>query len=202
MRLNKYVILLVLTLFLISSCKPSAVDVKDDSKRLEPVKTALKSTECKPTKENPHDLLDENGKVKESKCMLCHTSKPDISLIMTKEGDYRFMIEDYVDFSKKCDVCHPGNEEAHPVSVGHNGIKPSEDILKCMEESIEKMPQFEIPLHEGKIYCGTCHDPHIKSTFRKKSVTLGTEARGEKYLKQCLCGGFEMCVACHCDPKF
>ena len=186
---------------MVFSCKSSMVDVKEDKKGLEPEKTVSKEIECEPKYEgNPHELLDESGKIIESKCMVSQTMMTDISLVATKDGDYRFVIEDYVDFSKNCIACHQGKDETHPVSVGHSGIEPSEETLKCMEISKKKLDQFEIPLYEGKIYCGTCHDPHIKGTFRKKSVILGSKERGEKYLRQCLCGGYEMCVACHCDP--
>ncbi len=136
---------------------------------------------------SPHDQLDENGEVIESKCLFCHSSRPDVNVVGIDKVKFAG------DVSEFCYGCHPGKEENHPVNVTHHGRLPSKGRLKCIKIS-EKKRKLLLPLYNGEVFCGTCHNPH------QEGVQKGVAATGAGTVNRLrLTGGYEICVACHCD---
>jgi hypothetical protein len=101
----------------------------------------------------PHQQLDEDGNVIESKCMFCHSSMPDEKVVGIKKVEFSGDVSEY------CYGCHQGKEIKHPVNVTHNAIEPSEERADCIKMA-EKKLRVQFPLYEGMLFCGTCHNPH------------------------------------------
>jgi hypothetical protein len=99
--------------------------------------------------ENPHEYMNEEGK-----CFDCHAS-------YLGEVDPHVLEIDIVDSCLQ-EKCHQAFESqmkrSHPVRVDPYRSK----------WDIEEVPEA-LPLHEGEVSCGTCHNPHMERLSRSKS---------------------------------
>jgi hypothetical protein len=137
--------------------------------------------------QSPHIQLDNRGNIIEEKCLFCHSSRPDVAVV----GLTAKIFEG--DASTFCYGCHQGKEEGHPIGVTHQNVLPTPDRIECMKKT-EKKKKLALPLFDGRVFCGTCHNPH------QEGVLKGTAAVGAgKAKKLKLPSGYQMCVACHCD---
>jgi hypothetical protein len=138
--------------------------------------------------QSPHIQLDNNGEVIESRCLFCHSSRPDVEVKGIRPKMFKG------DVSTFCYGCHAGKEENHPVGVTHLGRDPSEERRDCIKKTEKQEKGLILPLYEDRLFCGTCHNPH------QKGVLKGAASSGAgKQHKLRLPKGYEMCVACHCD---
>ncbi len=136
---------------------------------------------------NPHNQIDGDGNIIESKCLFCHSSRPDVDIVGIDKVEFTGNVAEY------CYGCHAGKDEDHPSGFTHNGAEPTEERLKCIAK-VEKKLGLYLPLYDGNVFCGTCHNPH------QRGVQKGVAAWGadEEYRLR-LPKGYMMCVACHCD---
>ncbi len=137
--------------------------------------------------QSPHVQLDDDGNIVDAKCLFCHSSRPDVKVAGIRPKMFKG------DVSTFCFGCHSGKDEKHPVGVTHQGVTPSKDRVKCMKKS-EKVRNLSLPLYEGNLFCGTCHNPHQAGVLKGNAAAGAGKAEKLKLPK-----GFEMCVACHCD---
>ena len=103
------------------------------------------------------------------------------------------------DLSGMCIGCHP--YQPHPggtFSVSGKGppnhlVKPNERFVTHMEKMAKKNG-IVLPLTpgSGKIFCGTCHNPHQKGTIPLERA--GAKGAGEHYRHR-LPGN--ICMKCH-----
>lgn len=141
-----------------------------------------------PLPPNPHQSLNEK-----TACDGCHAYYKGA----LKPHDF------VVPIPEKCWECHSQKElgRSHPI-----GIDPSRSA-----ENIE-VPE-DLPLEDGKVSCGSCHNPHMAYLSRtqayqnQKAAFLHKEGRAEIAWYQTLflwksdpVKGFEpLCIACHKD---
>jgi len=141
-------------------------------------------------KNNPHIQLNEKGGIIEKACLYCHQSIPDPHTV--KE-----ITE--VTFKKEraatCISCHWDLLTSHPARADHLKILPDE--MKKDFDSMEEEFGSDLPLYNGEIFCGTCHNPHQKGVIKRKAATFGA---GEEYFLR-LDKGYQLCVVCHYEKK-
>jgi len=136
-------------------------------------------------KVNPHKQIDEKGNIIAQTCITCHKSVPDtnrtkdISGVTFKES-----------LNTVCIGCHPAHSASHGPESGE--YKLSDLKIQSLEKQKSALG-VEIPLIEGRMFCGTCHNPHEKGVIQQAAAQRGA---GEKYFLR-LPGGYELCVSCH-----
>lgn len=117
------------------------------------------------------------------KCLICHTINQDMSTANILD-DIEFNLKD--NLSRLCWGCHPW--KPHPGGSfnffsGKGGkpnhlVKPSQDILEHMREK-QKENDVVLPLEPGtgKVFCGTCHNPHERGVIKLKQAAKGADSK-------------------------
>ena len=84
-----------------------------------------------------------------------------------------------------CTGCHPGKR--HP-GGGNHLVKPPVEILEY-KLKMEKKNNVVFPLEPGtgKVFCGTCHNPHEKGIIKEKAAAKGAGSKKRLRMQQ-LCG--------------
>jgi hypothetical protein len=136
---------------------------------------------------SPHKQLDEDGEVIEARCLFCHASRPDVNVAGIDKVKFVGNVTEY------CYGCHAGKEESHPVNVTHTGRVPSEEREKCIKMTEKKFRSI-LPLYNGEVFCGTCHNPHQRGIL-KGAANKGADKANRLRFPE----GYAICVACHCD---
>ncbi len=133
-------------------------------------------------KTNPHEQLNQDGESIETKCLYCHQVLPDPSQAEN--------IQDVTFVDERTDICfgcHPNKSSMHPAQSNHLVDIPS-DI---------KPEGLYLPVIKGKIFCGTCHNPHQKGVIKKEEAAAGA---GVKYFLRSE-NTYKLCTTCHSDKN-
>lgn len=149
---------------------------------------------------NPHEQITDEGYIRWAKCAICHPEVPDIEKAKSIE-DVKLLFED--DLKQGCYRCHP--QRIHPggewigTALGREKGAPNHLIVPPpqIRENIElsmKENSVILPFEPGtgKIFCGTCHNPHERGLLIGKA---DTGADNEKRLRA-MPGG-SVCQHCH-----
>ncbi len=154
--------------------------------------------EARSTILNPHEQINDEGEIMWSRCLICHKTMPDTVNYKSPEN-MKFRFPDNLD--KNCYVCHnvrkhPGSEGIGPAMSGFVApshlAEPSRTIYLNMRLVKKELPVL-LPLDPatGKIFCGTCHNPHERGLLHGRpnwgadqDVRLRTE-------------GGDICQYCH-----
>lgn len=139
---------------------------------------------------NPHEQIDEEGKIQEETCLFCHSSIPDVKYLGPEK--VRFVVQNPDAY---CIGCHHGFTRKHPAGIDHLAI-PSEKIQATLETSIQRIG-VELPLYNGKIVCATCHNPHETGVIKFSAAATGTKRENKLRLMP----GLMQCVGCHWDKR-
>lgn len=134
---------------------------------------------------NPHDMLDNDGKIKEVKgklvCLLCHSVQP--NPFVDKTADVRFR----ADVGFLCWRCHP--PMPGEFFREHFLVTPTKSMQNIREA--EERLLVVIPLvPRNRITCSTCHNPHQKGVIQNEASAKGSDARSKLRLPS-------FCYACH-----
>jgi predicted CXXCH cytochrome family protein len=140
---------------------------------------------------NPHNQLNEQGKIVEKTCLFCHASIPDVSFIGPEKVSFIVL-----DPNEYCIGCHPGFTSKHPAGVDHL-IEPSKKIMVAIQTSVQRIG-VELPLFKGKIFCATCHNPHQEGVIKIAAAATGTKLDNKLRLKPGRNQSAE-CIGCHFD---
>lgn len=137
------------------------------------------------SKHNPHThQLGPDGEINVKQCLYCHVRKPD---------ELRESFDDVQlvgDLLIVCQRCHMKSAK-HPADAKHI-VVPSSGVLSKMRTT-EKQFNIVLPLdYNGKIFCGTCHNPHQRGVIPSENVGSrgAIETYGQRFLGK-------MCIACH-----
>ncbi len=139
-------------------------------------------------KVNPHEQVDESGAIRKEQCLYCHQSLPEAESVAAME-EVTFKTEN----AAFCAACHGKEEHYHPADAEHVVDAP-EDMVGDIATA-EKTYDVILPLFEGRIFCGTCHNPHDTGVITRAQAAKG--AAEDKKLR--LDPSRELCVACHRD---
>lgn len=142
---------------------------------------------------NPHDQLTRSGQVKKQSCLICHKDGSKLKTASSID-EVDFNVTD--DPAKMCTGCHP--YQPHPGgSFSFSGKGPPNHLVQPSREVASRMKLMSkkngivLPLApgSGKIFCGTCHNPH------QKGVLMNAAARGAGSKNQLRMQ--QMCANCH-----
>ncbi len=137
---------------------------------------------------NPHQQIDEKGKLVTSTCTFCHRSAPDpedIYAAYSGDEDLNFLHSPV----ELCAGCH--ETFAHPTGVNHL-VEMSDQRRKQLNE-YEQRHRLSLPLDGAhRIVCTTCHNPHAKGVLADEAA-LGA---GEKHMWR-VPSYAELCTPCH-----
>lgn len=137
---------------------------------------------------NPHEQIDEKGKLVTSTCTFCHRIAPDPEDIYTAYSgpeDLKFLHSPV----ELCAGCH--ESFAHPTGINHL-VEMTEQRRKQLIE-YETRHRVSMPLDSAKrIVCTTCHNPHAKGVLTDEAA-LGA---GEQHMWR-VPSYAELCTPCH-----
>jgi len=145
---------------------------------------------------NPHDQITNQGQLRKERCGVCHRTLDDLATAKTIE-DVDFNIKD--DLSKMCTGCH--HWKPHPGGAFSFGSinKPAVNHLVKLPDDMQQQYDRQqakgnvlMPLepNTGKVFCGTCHNPHEKGVIKNTSAAKGADS--EQRLRM-----VDLCVQCH-----
>lgn len=147
---------------------------------------------------NPHEQINDEGEILWPRCLICHKGMPDVvNLKSPKNWNLRF--DD--DINKNCYICHivrkhPGSEGIGPMMSGiiapSHLREPSKVIYQNMRLLKKEIPVL-LPLDPatGKIFCGTCHNPH------ERGLLYGRANWGADQRVRLRSEGGDVCQYCH-----
>lgn len=141
-------------------------------------------------KTNPHEQRDEAGNILRERCLYCHQSLPDPEKAAAIT-DVTFKTET----STFCFACHGEEEKLHPARANHAVTVP-QNMLGSIE-SAEKKHQVSLPLFDGSVFCGTCHNPHDRGIIKREAAAKVADEK----LRLRLGAAYQLCVACHSDKE-
>jgi hypothetical protein len=145
---------------------------------------------------NPHDQIDKQGHLREARCGVCHRTLHGLAQA-TRFDQVDFNLKE--DLAAMCTGCHP--YKPHPgggfsfsrnkQGASNHLVKPPPEILQRLL-SQQQANNLVMPLDPttGKIFCGTCHNPHAKGVIRNVAAAKGAGA--DKRLRT-----VEICEQCH-----
>lgn len=145
---------------------------------------------------NPHDQINQQGQLRTEKCSVCHADSVKALNKITTIEQLKFHNEESL--SAMCWGCHPwvphpgGQFSFFKQSSGPNHLlKPSELTQKTLDEMTKKN-NIDFPLEPktGKLFCGTCHNPHEKGVINNPANAKGADSK--KRLR-----AQEICQYCH-----
>ncbi|WP_456387093.1 hypothetical protein [Desulfolithobacter sp.] len=144
---------------------------------------------------DPHNQLDKQGRIREDKCLYCHTRVPDVeygALRKRRPGDEEVSLMGNLDAI--CYRCHYKQTKMHPINANHLK-KPTRKILRSMRRAERKFA-IVMPLDSsGKITCITCHNPHEKGVIpSRRTASAGAGERARLRLPRV---ADKICLACH-----
>ena len=133
---------------------------------------------------DPHKQLDINGKIKKQVCRICHAGSIDKlqQAKSIKEVEFHAPADNLVSMCWGCHVWtpHPGGQFSFfkDKSGPNHLIKPTQTISNALKHS-EKNKDIVFPLEPatGKIFCGTCHNPHQKGVIKNKAAAKGADSK-------------------------
>jgi hypothetical protein len=145
------------------------------------------------TRLNPHDQVKADGSLRESSCLVCHDSQPDV-VSARSIGDVDFTVRG--DLSALCTGCHPwvphpGGFSFRTEAQPNHLVVPSAGVQQ-RRQRMQRQNDIVLPLdpNTGKVFCGTCHNPHARGVLRLAAADKGA---GEKQRLRMQ----EMCGNCH-----
>lgn len=147
------------------------------------------------TRLNPHSQVDPSDNPKEQNCGVCHQDIEKLSSAKSIQ-DVTFNVKD--NLNGMCTGCHPW--QPHPGGGSFFGVKhkqPPNHLVVPSKKVRERMTKTEnqnviiLPLEpeSGKVFCGTCHNPHAKNVIKVPVAARGAESknrlRAEKICGKC-----------------
>jgi len=136
----------------------------------------------------PHVMLEKEGKYTQVNgspvCLICHAKTPDPKVDRTKDVLFR------ADVAFLCWRCH--SLMPQPMLNTHVLMKPSENMLKDIEQNEREM-KVTIPLvPRNRITCSTCHNPHEKGVIIYEPSAKGADSPDRLRLQTP-----DLCLVCH-----
>ncbi|MDP2688692.1 MAG: hypothetical protein Q8P48_01140 [Deltaproteobacteria bacterium] len=177
----------------------ASMAAKEPEKPAKPVKPPYERNEAALTIINPHEQIDDEGRVLWRSCLVCHTEAPDIKKKLTiSDVKVRYADEDY---NKLCRACHTVRK--HPASEGisvamsnfaapdHLVVPPKRNYWSMRLTKKEIPMMMPLDPGTGKIICSTCHNPH------ERGLLPGRADWGGDYTARLRSAGLDICQYCH-----
>jgi hypothetical protein len=143
---------------------------------------------------NAHDQIDDKGQIKEYTCRICHNKTKGLenAKSITEVG---FNVKN--NLVRICGSCHDlkphpsGNFTFTSKGVPNHLVVPPEAIKEKMQQS-ERKNHILLPLDPvtGKVFCGTCHNPHEKGVIKNEAAAKGADEKNRLRMQN-------ICTSCH-----
>jgi hypothetical protein len=137
-----------------------------------------------------HNQVGADGSPRTQSCLFCHSSMPNVSIMGIENVGFSDQ-----SLNEYCTYCHVRRDDYwadHP--EGNHLVIPSDDVLDAMESAIDRIG-VQLPLHNGRITCATCHNPHQAGVIEFEEAASGSSEQSRLRLSS----GMWMCVGCHLD---
>jgi len=143
---------------------------------------------------NPHDQISDEGDLMTDRCLYCHEEVPDRRKVRSI-ADVKFVIGE--DLNRLCIRCHSSDLDRMGCVILPDGrmpdhmVKPSSKVAEKIRESKR---EHIMPLEPstGKIFCGTCHNPHSIGVQRISKADKGAESHKRVRMRL-----EDWCTVCH-----
>lgn len=144
---------------------------------------------------NPHDQINQSGEINQQICGVCHKKIEELKSANSIK-DVTFNADD--DLNTMCTGCHPW--QPHPGGgffFGSKRDQPPNHLVVPSKSVRDRMTRTEatnliiLPVEpkSGKIFCGTCHNPHAKGVMKNQKAIAGADSenrlRAQKICEQC-----------------
>ena len=143
---------------------------------------------------NAHDQRDDDGQIKKNSCLICHDKFEGLESAKSIK-DVGFNVKESL--VKICRSCH--ELKAHPSGnftftakgTPNHLVVPPENIRSHMLKS-EKEHGVVLPLdpNTGRVFCGTCHNPHEKGVIKLQAAAKGADEKKRLRMQN-------ICTNCH-----
>lgn len=146
---------------------------------------------------NPHAAM--KGAYDSNSCLFCHQQEMQPTA-QQRTGEPKLKNDEIT----LCGQCH----HQHPdfFAPGHIGVAAPTAIVRNMQQAdqnlVAQSPEQEpalLPLHEGKVVCSTCHNPHLVGVFSEGNIlgrgAMSFETASENYALRI--PGPQLCLYCH-----
>ncbi len=151
-------------------------------------------------KMNPHDQINDEGELNTDICTYCHAILPDRRNAKSI-ADVKFKFDN---FDMLCLRCHTDDAYAVGCVIGYekdgspryHAGRPDEGMSVRIEANQEGAI-LPLDLVTGKIFCGTCHNPHELGVQRRSEADAGADSHKLLRISQINSG---ICLGCH-DAK-
>ena len=145
---------------------------------------------------NPHDQITDQGQLRKERCGVCHRTLDNLEAAKNI-NDVDFNVTG--DLSKMCTGCH--HWKPHPggaFSFGSQNKPAVNHLIKLPDDMQQQYDRQQakgdvlMPLEPatGKVFCGTCHNPHEKGVIKNAFAAKGADS--EQRLRM-----VDLCVQCH-----
>ncbi|MFC1685074.1 hypothetical protein ACFL0R_06355, partial [Pseudomonadota bacterium] len=151
-------------------------------------------------KMNPHDQINDEGELITDVCTYCHSILPDRRAAKSI-ADVKFKFDN---FDMLCLRCHTDDAYAVGCVTGyendgspiyHSG-RPDEGMVDRIKAN-QGDAILPLDIVEGKIFCGTCHNPHELGVQRREEADVGADSHKRLRISK---GNTSICLGCH-DEK-
>ncbi len=154
-------------------------------------------------KMNPHDQINDEGELNTDICTYCHSILPDRRKVRSI-ADVSFKFDN---FDMLCLRCHTDDAYAVGCVIGfekdgspryHSG-RPDEVMSRRIEaETHQDGAILPLDIVTGKIFCGTCHNPHELGVQRRSEADTGADSHKRLRISKMNSG---ICLGCHDDKE-
>jgi len=146
---------------------------------------------------NPHDQIDDHGKVRKNRCLVCHQHLAKLDKAKNiKDVDFNVSGR----LANMCTGCHPWIPHpggptlfARDKKIGLNHlVVPSRQVAQHRKETLSGKHDVILPLdpRTGQVFCGTCHNPHEKGIIKNVAANAGADSKNRLRMKG-------ICHSCH-----
>ncbi len=143
---------------------------------------------------NAHDQRDDNGNIKEHTGLLCHDKLDGLDKAQSI-SDVGFNVKESL--VRVCGSCHElkphpsGNFTFTSKGTPNHLVVPPDKMKEKMRQS-EQERGVILPLdpNTGRVFCGTCHNPHEKGVIKKEAAAKGADEKNRLRTQN-------ICTNCH-----
>jgi hypothetical protein len=141
-----------------------------------------------------HDQVTDAGKVRKARCSVCHRDTAKLATAWSI-ADLSFTVKG--DLSSLCTRCHePVPHPSGGLTFLRHGtpdhlVVPSPEMLERMQR-MQARHGVILPLEpgSGRIFCGTCHNPHERGVIKRAEAARGADSRDRLRAPR-------ICLFCH-----
>lgn len=141
---------------------------------------------------SPHNQIDDSGTLNQDSCLFCHTTSVSSSAGATPSARPTLR----TDAERVCMSCHTKHWDYFPEGHVERLMPPA--MLTAIQSG-DGGASSRLPLHQNRVMCYTCHNPHAPGVFPANHVA-GSYATAPADAKvQLRMNRSDLCIACH--PK-